>query len=57
MKDSVSRIELDLEDNEEIKNRSFIVAVKKMQSINKKCKTYENVGINCDILKGSEVGK
>jgi len=40
MKDSVSRIELDLEDNEEIKNRSFIVAVKKMQSINKKCKTY-----------------
>lgn len=45
-----------MEDNEEIKNKSFIVAVKKMQTM-KNIKSYENIGVNCDILKGSEVGK
>lgn len=28
-----------------------------MQNTSKKIKSYENFGVNCDILKGSEIGK
>jgi hypothetical protein len=58
MKDSVSRIELELEENSSIKNRSFIVAVKKMRSMPKKVKSYENAAVTCDLLKpSSDIGK